>query len=68
MLTREKLEKLKHKQSPSMQDVAVLMVTAERLFKINDDQAAELKACLNSLATLKKQLYWYRQTTIKEIS
>tara|TARA_R110000824_G_scaffold284108_1_gene472395 strand:+ start:30 stop:236 length:207 start_codon:yes stop_codon:yes gene_type:complete len=68
MLTREKLEKLKHKQSPSMQDVAVLLVTAERLFKINDDQAAELKTCLNSLARLKKQLDWYRQTTIKEIS
>jgi len=68
MLTREKFEGLKHKKTPSMQDVAVLLVTVEQLFKINDDQAKELKTCLKSLATLQKQLEWYRKTTIKGLA
>ncbi len=67
MLNQKQFDKLKHKKQPSMQDVAVLIVTVEQLFRTNDIQAAELNKCLKSLDVLKKRLAWYRKTTIKEV-
>jgi hypothetical protein len=67
MLTRERFESIKHK-NPNLNEYALLVVTVERLFKINDDQAGELKTCLKTIATLQKQLDWYRKTTIKGLT
>ena len=68
MLTREQFEKLKHKPNPSIQDVAVLLVTVEQLFRRNDIQASELKEALKNLAIVRERLEWYRMMTIKDVS
>ena len=67
MLSREQVEKIKYKQRPTMQDVAVLIISIEQLFKINDSQAMELKKCLKSLDEKNRRIEWYRQTTLKEV-
>ena len=67
MLDRDRFEILKHKSKPSLQDFALLIVTVERLFRTNDDQAEELKKCLKSLDTLNSRLKWYRNTTMKKL-
>ena len=67
MLNREQFDKLKHKARPTMQDVAVLIVTVEQLLRTNDLQAIELKRCLKSLDALGSRLRWYQTAmTIKE--
>ena len=68
MLSREQVERIKFKPRPTLNDVAILIISIEQLFKINDEQANYLKQCLKVLDEKNRRLEWYRQTTMKEVT
>lgn len=68
MLNPKQFDKIKHKQQPSLQDVAVLIVTVEQLFRRNEIQASELSKVLHSLQIANQRLQWYRKISLREVS
>ena len=67
MLDRKQFDKIKHKQTPTMQDVAVLIVMVEQQFRVIDVQAMQIEKASKSLDILRRRLEWYREVTVKEV-
>jgi len=68
LINTDQFEKIKHKAKPSLQDVAVLIVTVDQLMKRNENQADELGKALREVHRLRRRLEWYQKTTVKDVS